>query len=108
MIGGIAQNTKELTLSTVEDSERDKILGPWLAELIPKILFFLSFPERRPVKIHNISVIKKETSFQKEWHSYSLAAETEGYVIDQTSSDLSNMRALKCPVRRSPPSKWYV
>jgi hypothetical protein len=83
-IGGYAQNTEELTVSTVEDSERDKILGLRLAELTPKILFLVLLPKRRPVKMHYISVIKKETSFQKEGHSYSLAGETDDYVIDQT------------------------
>jgi len=49
-LGSNAQNTKELTVPTLEDSERGKILGPWLAELTPKILFFHSHPKRRPVK----------------------------------------------------------
>jgi hypothetical protein len=95
-----AQNTKELTESTVEDSERDKILGPWPAELTPKMFFLFSLPKRRPVKMHKKSVIKKETCFQKEGHSYNLAAETEDYVIDQTRSYPLTMRELKCPTRR--------
>jgi len=69
---------------TLEDSERGKILGPLVAELTPKILFLRSHPERRPVKRHDILVIKKVTSFQKERYLYSLASETEGCVIDQT------------------------
>jgi hypothetical protein len=60
-----AQNTKELTESTVEDSERDKILGPWPAELTPKMFFLFSLPGRRPVKMHKKISDQERNMFPK-------------------------------------------
>jgi hypothetical protein len=51
--------------STVEDSERDKILGPWPAELTPKMFFLFSLPGRRPVKMHKKISDQERNMFPK-------------------------------------------